>query len=347
MKQGVLIMIFLVRSLSLGAQTLGGDNVFNFLRLSNTPQLTALGGENISNRSDDIGMAFHNPSLLRETMHTQASFVFNSFYGGIKNYHLQAGYRSESLKTNFALGLVYFDYGSVDQTDASGTILGIFRPRDYVAQLSMSRNYLSRWVYGASLKYIGSVYGQYSSSGLAIDLGISYSDTASGIQSSFVIKNMGTQLTTYTGSSREELPFDLQLGVSKRLKNAPLQFSLTINRLHRFDVTYNDSVYNNENGLEQHTKSFSLDNIFRHIIFATQVYITDKVEVSAGYNYLRRKELNIGEAGNGVNGFSAGIGVLFKKMQLRYGQAYYQGSRAYHQVGINIQLNEFSAFGKL
>ena len=160
-------------------------------------------------------------------------------------------------------------------------------------------------------------------------------------------KNIGTQLSTYAGTSKEELPFDLQVGISKRLKNAPLQFSLTVNRLHRFDVTYNDSVYNNENGLEQQTKSFSLDNIFRHIILATQVYITDKVEVSLGYNYLRRKELNIGESGNGLNGFSAGAGVLFKKMQLRYGQAYYQGSRPYHQIGINLKFNEFSAFGKL
>src|SRR5687767_1237975 len=76
MKQGLFIIFFLVRSIALDAQTLGGNSVFNFLRLSNTPQLTALGGENISNQTDDIGMAFHSPSLLRETMHTQASFVF-------------------------------------------------------------------------------------------------------------------------------------------------------------------------------------------------------------------------------------------------------------------------------
>jgi hypothetical protein len=347
MKLGAIITIFLIRSIALDAQTLGGNSVFNFLRLSNTPQLTALGGENISNQSEDIGMAYQNPSLLRETMHTQASFVFNSLYGGVKNYHLQAGYRSESLKTNFAFGVVYFNYGSVDQTDASGNIMGVFKPRDYVVQLSMSRNYLSRWVYGASLKYIGSDYGAYTSSGLAVDLGLSYFDTSIGFQGSFLIKNVGTQLTTYTGSAKEELPFDLQLGVSKRLKNAPLQFSLTMNRLHRFDVTYNDSAYNAENGIDQNTKSFSLDNIFRHIILSTQVYITDKVEVSVGYNYLRRKELNIGTSGNGVNGFSAGVGVLFKKIQLRYGQAYYQSSRAYHQVGVNIKFNEFSTFGKL
>jgi len=279
-------------------------------------------------------------------MHTQANFVFNALYGGIKSYHLQAAYRSEALKTNFALGIVYFNYGTLDQTDASGNISGVFQPRDYVLQISMSRQYLARWFYGASLKYIGSQYGPYRSSGIAADLGLAYHDTAQKLQASIVISNIGVQLKTYAGSDPEELPFDIQLGISKRLKNAPIQFSLTINRLHRFDVTYNDSVYNNENGFGDGGSKFSFDNIFRHVVLSTQFYIKDKVELSAGYNYLRRKELNVGSAGNGINGFSAGVGILFKKMQLRYARAYYQGNRSYHQLGLNLKLNELSGLGK-
>jgi hypothetical protein len=70
------------------SQTLGGNSVYNFLKLSNTPQLTGLGGINISNQTTDIGLAFNNPALLRSSMHSQAGLVFNSFYAGIKNYHL-------------------------------------------------------------------------------------------------------------------------------------------------------------------------------------------------------------------------------------------------------------------
>ena len=346
MKHCAFIIIILLGNFVINAQTLGGSSVFNFLRLSNTPQLTALGGINISNQSDDIGLAFHNPSLLRASMHTQGNFVFNSMYGGIKNYHLQFGYHNEPLKTNFALGVHYFNYGSLAETDASGNIQGTFRPVDYVVQLSMSRNYLSRWIYGASIKFINSNYGAYRSSGLAADLGLSYLDSANGLQASLVIKNIGAQIKTYNGTEREEIPFDLQLGVSKRLKNAPLQFSLTANRLHRFDITYNDSVFNNENGLSSGGKKFSFDNIFRHITLSTQVYVTDKIELTAGYSYLRRRELNNGTSGNGLNGFSAGVGVLFKKIQLRYGRAYYQSNRSYHQVGLNLRLNEYFGLGK-
>ncbi|MCC6306879.1 MAG: hypothetical protein IT248_00175, partial [Chitinophagaceae bacterium] len=71
---------------------LGGNSTFNFLKLSNTPQLTALGGVNISQTSNDIGLAFNNPALLRPEMHTQINTVFNDFYSGIKVYHLSWGY---------------------------------------------------------------------------------------------------------------------------------------------------------------------------------------------------------------------------------------------------------------
>ena len=62
------------------AQTLGGSSVFNFLKLPNTPQLTALGGVNVSQISNDVGLSFNNPALLKPGMHTQMNAVFNSFY---------------------------------------------------------------------------------------------------------------------------------------------------------------------------------------------------------------------------------------------------------------------------
>lgn len=328
------------------SQTLGGNSVFNFLKLSNTPQLTGLGGINISNQSSDIGLAFNNPALLRADMHSQASFVFNSFYAGIKNYHLMAGYHHEKLQTNFAFGVNYFTYGNIPETDQVGNVLGNFKPVDYVVQLSASRQYKERWHYGASLKFIHSGYGNYRSSGIALDAALTYTDTANLLQVSLVLKNMGTQLSTYTGTDPGDLPFDLQIGISKKLAKAPLQFSVTAHQLHRFDTRYDDTAFNNENGLDQNGggKKYIFDKLFRHIVVAAQLFIGDKVEISAAYNHLRRKELNIGQSANGLNGFSLGIGVLLKKLQLRYARSHYQNNSGYNQFGLNIRLNDY--FGK-
>lgn len=344
----ILFLIILLYFNSSRSQTTGGSIVYNFLKLSNTPQLTGLGGINISNQNPDIGLAFNNPALLRASMHSQANLVFNSFYGGIKNYHLLAGYRHERLETNFSFGINYFSYGNIPETDMSGNILGNFKPVDYVVQVSASRQYKERWHYGATLKFIHSGYGNYRSSGLALDVGVTYSDTANLIQVSLVMKNMGAQLSTYTGSDATGLPFDLQIGISKKLAKAPLQFSITAHQLHRFDIRYNDSSFNNENGFDPNPggKKYIFDKLFRHIVAAVQLFIGDKVEISAGYNHLRRKELNIGQSGNGLNGFSLGVGVLLKKFQVRYARSYYQNNSGYNQFGLNIRLSDYFGKGK-
>ncbi len=337
----ILIICFVFNS---NAQTLGGNSIYNFLKLPATPQLTGLGGINISNISNDIGLSFNNPALLRPSMHAQLAAVFNSMYAGIKNYHVITGYTNEKLQTNFSLGTQYFDYGTIAQTDASGNVLGTFRPGDYVVQVSGSRKYLERWYYGATIKFIHSNYGLYRSDGLAMDVGVAYYDSTSQLQVSVLMKNMGVQLKRYEGTTGDDLPFDIQAGITKRLKNAPLQFSVTAQRLHQFNIRYNDTSFNNDNGFNQTSEAaITFDKIFRHIVIATQVYVGDKLEITAAYNHLRRAELNIYNATNGLNGFSLGVGVLFKKIQIRYARAYYQNNTVYNQFGLNLSLNEFSA----
>ena len=230
MKCGFSIILLILVS-RLGAQTLGGSSVFNFLKLSSTPQLTALGGVNVSQISNDVGLAFNNPALLKPSMHTQMNAVFNSFYSGIKVYHLSLGYYHPKLNTNFSWGLNYFGYGNISETDASGNVLGKFRPTDWVMQFSASRTYLEKWSYGATLKFINSNYGQYRSNGIAMDMGVLYFDSAKQFSASIVAKNMGFQLKKYAGSAAEDIPFDLQAGISKRLEKAPFGFS-EIGRAH-------------------------------------------------------------------------------------------------------------------
>ena len=319
----------------LHAQTLGGNAVFNFLSQPNTAQLSALGGVNISSIGNDVGMSFHNPALLRDGMHQQVSTSFNSFIAGIRNFSLTTAYHLEQAKTNIAIGANYFDYGTLMQTDASGNILGSFRPTDYVVQVMASRKYHERFQYGLTMKYINSSYGQYRSSGLAFDVGLSYYDTANQLQVCVAIKNMGTQLTTYDGSNRkEELPFDLQAGVTKRLANAPFQFSLTAHHLQKFNTYYNDTAFNaseGESGYSNHT----LDKIFSHLVLSAQIFLNEKLEITTGFNFQRRQDLNVYNVTSGLNGFSFGAGVLLKKLHIRYATGLYQ-SNMFHQLSLNL-----------
>ncbi len=267
-------------------------------------------------------------------MHGQVQASFNLFEAGIKSLSLATAYRYDKAKTNIGLVVHFLDYGNIAETDAAGNQLGEFRPVDYFIQLTASREYEEKWQYGASIKFIQSRYGSYSSSAIAIDASGSYYDSATLFQASLLLKNMGSQLKRFSQVEQEELPFDIQFGISKRLSKAPVQFSFTAHHLHRFDLLYKDSL-NHE--LEFNNTGF-IDKLFRHFVFATQVYIENKIELSLGYNHLTRRELSIPNSSSGLTGFSMGIGLISRKFDLRFARTSYQNNTAFNHLGIGVSL---------
>jgi hypothetical protein len=331
----LLLLVFILPAV-VKSQSIGGRSVYNFLEQSNPVLVTGLGSINISTITSDPSIAFNAPSLLQQSYDERVALSFQSLYGGIKNYQLFGVIHSNKLETTFSGGIHYFNYGTIPQTDAAGNQSGEFRPSDYIIQGGFSRSYLNHWRYGSNIKFIHSSYGMYKSSGIGIDLSVTYTDTSSLFQSTLLLRNMGFQLSAYEGTEKDILPFDIEFGISKRLRNAPLQFSFTAHHLNQFDLLYTDTAFNNENGFS--TSESTLDEVFSHIVVSTQIYLGNKVELNAGYNHLRKRELNIGKTGNGMNGFSLGIGLIFPIIEFRYSRSYYQNNQSFHQVGLSFSL---------
>ena len=304
--------------------------------------LTAASGFNVSYQTSEVGLSANNPSLLNAELSSQLNASFNAFLGGVKTYSLAGAYHSERMNTTFGGHIYYVDYGSIPATDAAGNRSGEFRPVDFVAQLSAAGKYLERWSYGGSLKFINSSYAQYSSNAIAVDFGLHYDDSANGFTASMLAKNMGVQLKTYAGE-KEDLPFDLQVGITKRLKKAPFGFSATVHHLHNFNISYNDTVFNNDNGFSSPS---SFDKIFNHIVLASHIYLGKHLEATIGYNHLRRYELSLPGAANGLDGFSAGLRIRFSRLQILYARSTYQKGIGYNQIGITAQLNKLTGLGK-
>ncbi|MCG9899753.1 MAG: type IX secretion system protein PorQ [Hydrotalea sp.] len=333
-----LILITCFLSIGVFAQTLGGNSVYGFLRLPQGAQQSALGGENISQITKDISIAATNPALLRSNMSGQIHAGYHSFLAGINQYNLFTSNYLEKQQVNIGFGVHYLDYGSIQQTDIAGNIGGSFRPRDHMVQIAVSKAYKDRWNVGVSMQWIGAQMGQFRSSALAWNVGLAYLDTSTGLQLSFLAKNMGFQLQTFDGV-REELPFDVQIGISKKLALAPIQFSLTAYRLQRWDLLYNDPAFNELEGDDRFlNKGLTLQRILSHLVVSTQFYPHEKLECTIGYNFLRRFDLNAFNQTNGLNGFTWGAGVLLKKLHFRYAGSAFQRNLA-HQVSFSIPWN--------
>lgn len=339
------LFILLLLSSAAQAQVLGGKNVYSFLDLPAAPQITALGGMNVSQQNNDLSLALLNPALLRPAMHTQLQVNYALYFAGVKYTHVATAFHVPSIATTFATSLQYVGYGDITHTDAAGNVMGTFRPNDLAWQVSASRKYLEKWHYGLSIKYIHSRYLEYQSSGISTDVGISYQDTARGWQAGLVAKNMGADL----GGEKEPLPFDLQVGISKKLAHVPLQLSATLHHIYQFDIRYADPGFENgtvvENGDTTRNGSGTVDKIFRHFVLAAQFEVGKYVELTAAYNHLRRKELAM-ISEQGLSGFSFGIGVIVSKIQLRFARSWYQRTVAFNHLGISLPLNQWMGLGK-
>jgi hypothetical protein len=324
------------------AQTLGGNAAYAFLKLPATPLLTASGGVNVSYTAGEIGLTANNPALLQTTVNKQLNTSFNTFFAGAKAYSLTSALRAEKLKATFGGHLHYIDYGMLPMTDASGNVMGEFRPVDFVVQVSAARKYLEKWAYGLTLKFIRSSYGQFRSSAVAADVGVLYHDTSRLFSASVVVKNMGTQLTTYQGQA-EELPFDLQAGFTKRLSKAPFGFSATAQHLQNVDILYSDTTFNRDNNFLSPTSTIT--KLITHLVLAAHIYAGKNLEATIGYNFLQRRELSIGTEGNGLTGFSAGLRARFSKLQVYYARSAYQRGVAANQIGITAHLDKLFGLG--
>ena len=324
------------------AQTVGGNTAYNFIKLPYATILTAAGGVNISHAPADVSAALNNPSLLRASLHAQAGLTFIQLPASIKGYNLAGAYQHQKWNTTLGGLICFMNYGEMPATDAAGNRNGQFRATDYVVQLSAGRQYLQKWRYGASLKFIQSSYQPYGSSAIAFDVGVSYLDSARGISIAVVAKNMGVQLKTYAGA-QEGLPFDLQAGITKKLAKAPLAFSVTLQQAHRFDLFYNDTLFNRETGIIA-SPSFG-NKMVQHFVVAAHLFVGKNLEATVGYNPLRRSDLSLGTAGNGLAGFSAGVAARFQKLHVSFARSSYQRGVACNQLGLNLMLDKLSGAG--
>jgi len=331
------------------AQVTGGQFAFEFLRMPQSPHISALGGINVANPSDDISFAMQNPALMRPELHNQIAFNYNNYYAGISNSNLQYGYYMPNIATAFALGVQYLNYGSFTQMDNIGNDYGSFTASDYAVTLSASRQYLERWRYGATLKFAQSHLYNSNAAAMLADVGISYEDTANLITLGAVVKNVGVMVQKYTpGQPAEPMPFDVQMGIAKRFKHLPLRLTATLHHLYEWDIRYNNPADINKSNLFGSTdttvKSSFSDNLFRHFIFGAELMLGKRITVTVAYNHQRRAEMALEEK-KATAGFSFGGSINLNKFQVHYARSYYSIAGAYNEFGLNIALNKFVGGG--
>lgn len=337
---------FLLLIYSVSLAQIGGRAVYSFLNLPFAARTASLGGNAISVKDDDINLTFQNPSLLSKAMNNQFAFSYINYFSDI-NY----GYTSYAHKIKekgvFSAGLQFLNYGSFTRADETGATNGQFKAADYSFNMSYAQAIDSNFTIGASLKNIYSALEQYTSFGTAIDIAGTYYNARYQFAATTVIRNIGVQWKPYRKGNNEPLPFEIQMGISKKIAKAPFRISIVGQNLQTWDLTYLDpnnplattDPLTGETIKQNKTKIWG-DKLMRHIVLGGELLLTKNFNLRIGYNYQRRKELMV-DTKPGLVGFSFGFGIKISKFHLSYGRAAYHLAGPSNHFTLSVNFSEF------
>jgi hypothetical protein len=159
-----------------------------------------------------------------------------------------------------------------------------------------------------------------------------------------LIKNIGFQFKPYIEGNRDPLPFEVQLGFSKRLKHVPFRIGVLAHNLQRFNMRYEDNARQNvvfgDTIAGEKKSAVFFDNLARHFILNGEFYFGKVVTLAFGYNHHRRREMAV-ESKKGLAGFSVGLGVNIKMFSFWYARGRYHIAGASNHFTVAVDINRF------
>lgn len=290
---------------AIGMHAQESQEVYSFLRLPVSAHVAALGGDNVSLTNDDATVIFHNPALITDVSDKTLNVNFMTYMEGSAT--ASASFvRAYKERGSWGISAQYMSYGEIKEATAANQQTGTFSPKDIALAGSFAYLLSDRISGGITARFISSTIGSYSSAAVAVDLGLNYQDTERGWSLSAVARNLGGQIKAYE-EEFERIPFDLLVGVSRQLPNAPLTLHASLARLNNWDQAF-----------------------IKHLAVGADIRLSPAIYVSAGYNFRRSSEMKIDEgednSSNHGAGLSLGGGIELERLKLNVSYAKYHVS---------------------
>ena len=168
---------------------------------------------------------------------------------------------------------------------------------------------------------------------MGVDAGLSYYDSEKNFSFGFMLKNIGAQFKSYY-DERQKMPWDIQLGICKRMAHAPIRFSLTALYLNRWKFDYVD-----DSDKEYDGDSFA-QALLKHFVIGVDWLPSDNFWVGVGYNPKRGMDMKL-SGGNALSGFSAGAGIHIKMFDVSASLAKYHPSAMSMMVTVTTYISDF------
>ncbi|HDP99025.1 MAG TPA: PorV/PorQ family protein [bacterium] len=280
---------------------------YHFLRSYAGARPSAMAGAFIS-MTGDIHSTYFNPAGLAEMPVRIASA---SYLNHILDFHSGSIAYSQPIKKIGQMGVAlnYMSYGEFSATDVSGNKTGSFNAGSFYLTTSLARKLSDNLMVGGSSKFIHSTIDNYSSSAIAVDLGVIYHvPFIEGLNIGCGVFNLGTALSTFI-EEKDPLPLNLVGGFSKKLEHLPLEYSVAVNKYIDDDIRIN---------------------------VGGEFTLTEGAFLRLGYNSLGQSQ-KIGGDGDQFAGVSLGLGFHWRSYQFDYGLSSYGAIGFLNQISFSYQ----------
>lgn len=332
-------ILFFFSSFFAAQGQVGGRATYQFLNLVNNPRQAALGGKVVTNYDYDPTQGLFNPASINPEMDNQLSLNYTNYIGDVNYGTASYAYLWDRRTQVIHTGVTYIDYGNFNGFDEEGNPTSDFSGSEVALSVGHARNVaFTDFHIGVNAKFISSRLEQFSSLGVAVDIGVMYVYEDWDLHITGVARNVGTQITPYD-EQFERLPFELIFGASQTLENIPIRWHFTLENMQQWNVAF-ANPNREQTDLEGETTSERInfiDNAFRHMIFGLELFPEGGFNIRLGYNVRRSEELRIIEQ-RSFAGLSAGFSIKLNKLRFSYTYARYNAAAASGFLGLNVNL---------
>jgi len=336
----ILISIFLLFC-TVNYGQIGGKSVYQFLNMITSPRQAALGGKVITIFDEDVNQAHFNPATINPEMDNHLAVNYGNYLGAVTYGTAAYAYTYDRHIQTFYAGVNYVNYGKFDGYDEIGNQTTSFTGSDIALSLGYSYNVpYSNFYFGANAKLISSTLESYTSYGGAVDFGALFIDQNNDVNWALVVRNFGTQITTYSGT-QEKLPLEVLAGVSQEVENVPICWHLTIENLQQWNIAFsnpNRAIGSIDGSATQEKISF-MNNALRHVVFGIELFPKKSFNLRLGYNFRRAEELIVVDQRN-FSGISLGFGLKMGKLKFNYSHSRYSLAGNTSLFGLTINFAE-------
>ncbi len=201
-----------------------GTSAFPFLKINVGARAVAMGGA-FTGLADDESSLYYNPAGIisfEEDRYVLGYLnYFEDIQSGFVGYIKRFGDRRGPASSCLGLQLDYLSYGDFIETDRFGNTLGEFSGGDLLIAVTYAHRLQEELSLGITGKFIYEKVHDYSSTGLALDLGLKRTFNRGRNSVGLMVQNLGTQLSAL-GEEKYRLPLTLRAGVSVHPRGLPL-----------------------------------------------------------------------------------------------------------------------------